>query len=111
MVYPKSCTSCTCVLCETLAWPEPLPPGGNAYRIERRDEPVGEAIPTVEAIPAEVGKPEAAALDNGYRSPTNVEALTVRGIEPYIATGRDSHHQTCRSASLSTTTSLAGTSF
>jgi transposase len=53
----------------------------------------GEAIPTVEAIPAEVGKPEAAALDNGYWSPTNIEGLTGRGIEPYIATGRDSHHR------------------
>ena len=42
----------------------------------------GEAIPTVEAIPAEVGKPEAAALDNGYWSPTNVEKLKARGIEP-----------------------------
>ena len=31
-----------------------------------------EAIPTVEAIPAEVGKPRAAALDVGYWSPTNV---------------------------------------
>ena len=30
--YPKSCTSWTCVLCETLAWPEPLPPGGNTHR-------------------------------------------------------------------------------
>jgi len=27
--YPKSCTSWTCVLCETLTWPEPLPPGGD----------------------------------------------------------------------------------
>jgi transposase len=53
----------------------------------------GEAIPTVDAIPAEVGKPKAAALDNGYWSPTNVEELDARGIEPYIATGRDSHHQ------------------
>jgi transposase len=53
----------------------------------------GEAIPTVDAIPAEVGKPEAAALDNGYWSPTNVEELKVRGIEPYIATGRDRHYQ------------------
>lgn len=52
----------------------------------------GEAIPTVEAIPAEVGKPRAAALDNGYWSPTNVEGLTVRGIEPFVATGRDSHY-------------------
>jgi transposase len=51
-----------------------------------------EAIPTVDAIPAAVGKPEAAALDNGYWSPTNVKKLEARGIEPYIATGRDSHH-------------------
>jgi transposase len=52
-----------------------------------------EAIPTVDAIPAEVGKPKAAALDNGYWSPTNVEELERRCIEPYIATGRDSHYQ------------------
>jgi transposase len=53
----------------------------------------GEAIPTVDAIPTEVGKPRAAVLDNGYWSPTNVENLKRRGIEPYIATGRDSHYQ------------------
>ena len=52
-----------------------------------------EALPTVDAIPAEVGKPKAAALDNGYWSPTNVAGLDERRIEPYIATGRDSHHQ------------------
>jgi transposase len=52
-----------------------------------------EALPTVDAIPAKVGKPQAAALDNGYWSPTNVVGLDERRIEPYIATGRDSHHQ------------------
>jgi len=52
-----------------------------------------EAVPTVDAIPAEIGKPQAAALDTGYWSPSNVERLTSREIEPYIATGRDSHHQ------------------
>jgi transposase len=52
-----------------------------------------EAIPTVDAIPAGVGKPRAAALDNGYWSPTNVEELERRSIEPFIATGRDSHYQ------------------
>jgi len=52
-----------------------------------------EAIPTVDAIPAEIGKPQAVALDTGYWSPSNVERLTAREIEPYIATGRDSHHQ------------------
>jgi transposase len=52
-----------------------------------------EAIPTVDAIPAKVGRPKAAALDNGYWSPLNVERLTARNVEPYIATGRDSHRQ------------------
>ena len=51
-----------------------------------------EAAPAVDAISSEVGTPEAAALDNGYWSPTNVKALEDRGIEPYIATGREPHH-------------------
>jgi transposase len=55
-----------------------------------------EAIPTVDAIPAQIGKPKAAALDNGYWSPTNVEELLGRGIESFIATGRDSHNQSWR---------------
>jgi len=52
-----------------------------------------EAIPTVDAIPPEAGKPAAAALDNGYFSPTNITQFAARGIEPYIATGREPHHQ------------------
>lgn len=63
---------------------------GNTVSNHVNDQ--GEAIPTVDAIPAELGKPEAAALDNGYWNPTNVEELKARDIEPYIATGRDSHH-------------------
>jgi transposase len=52
-----------------------------------------EAEPTLDSIPTELGQPKAAALDTGYFSPTNVEALANRGIEPYIATGGDSHNQ------------------
>jgi len=52
-----------------------------------------EALPTVDAIPAEIGKPPAGALDNGYYSPETVEGLEARGIDPYIATGREPHHQ------------------
>ena len=52
-----------------------------------------EVVPTVDSIPPELGRPEAAALDNGYFSPTNIEALERRGIDPYIATGRESHNQ------------------
>jgi len=55
-----------------------------------------EAIPTVDAIPTQIGRPKAAALDNGYWSPTNVEKLLERSIEPFIATGRDSHNQSWR---------------
>jgi transposase len=52
-----------------------------------------EAVPTVDAIPPQIGKPEAAALDTGYFSAANVAAFEQRGIAPYIATGRDPHHQ------------------
>ena len=51
-----------------------------------------EAEPAVNAISLKVGKPEAAALDNGYWSPANVKALEDRGIDAYIATGREPHH-------------------
>jgi len=50
-----------------------------------------EIVPTVEAIPAALGTPEAAALDQGYFSATNVTTLEGLGIEPYIATGREPH--------------------
>jgi len=51
-----------------------------------------EAEPTVDAISPRVGTPDAAALDNGYWSPANVKALEDRGIDTYIATGREPHH-------------------
>jgi transposase len=51
----------------------------------------GEALPTVDAIPAELGTPQAAALDAGYFGAPNVLGLETRGIEPYIATGREPH--------------------
>jgi transposase len=53
----------------------------------------GEAIPTLDAIPAQVGQPEAAALDNGYFSEHNITEMEVRGVDPYIATGREPHHR------------------
>ena len=51
-----------------------------------------EAVPTLEAISPKVGKPEAAALDNGYFSATNITAFENAGVVPYIATGREPHH-------------------
>ncbi len=52
-----------------------------------------EAEPTLEAIAPEVGTPEAVAMDNGYFSEVNVQACERRGIEPYIATGREPHQK------------------
>jgi len=51
-----------------------------------------EAEPTIDAISPRVGTPDAAALDNGYWSPGNIKALEDRGIDPYIAPGREPHH-------------------
>jgi hypothetical protein len=51
-----------------------------------------EAEPTLEAIPPALGTPDAAALDAGYIGPATLAACAKRGIEPYIATGRDPHH-------------------
>jgi transposase len=56
-----------------------------------------EAEPTLEAIAPEVGKPTAAALDNGYFSADNIAACEQRGIDPYIATGREAHHKSWHS--------------
>ena len=52
-----------------------------------------EAIPTLDAIAAELGKPEAGALDTGYFSENNITKMELRGIAPYIATGREPHHR------------------
>jgi len=52
-----------------------------------------EAEPTLAAIPSVIGMPEAAALDAGYSGPATLTACEKRGIEPYIATGRDPHHR------------------
>jgi transposase len=51
-----------------------------------------EAEPTLESISPTIGVPEAAALDAGYFGEASLSACAKRGIEPYIATGRDPHH-------------------
>jgi transposase len=52
-----------------------------------------EAEPTLEALSPKPGKPTGAALDNGFFSEHNINALQQRQIEPYIATGREAHYQ------------------
>ena len=52
-----------------------------------------EALPTLDALAPELGQPAAAALDNGFFSEANIAGMEARGIEPYIATGREPHHK------------------
>jgi transposase len=52
-----------------------------------------EAEPTLDALDAQLGKPKGAALDNGFFSEHNIQALEQRNIEPYIATGREAHYK------------------
>jgi transposase len=52
-----------------------------------------EAEPTLDALPTELGQPDGVAMDNGYFSASNIEATEERGIEPYIATGREAYYQ------------------
>jgi len=55
-----------------------------------------EAEPTLEALSPQLGQPPAGALDNGYWSEPSLRAFAARGIEPYIATGREAHHKSWR---------------
>lgn len=64
---------------------------GNSLSNHTNDQ--AEIEPTLNAIPTKIGKPSAAALDNGYFSEANIKKLEERGIDSYIATGRDSHFQ------------------
>ena len=63
-----------------------------AHALSNHPNDKQEAVPTLEALSPEVGEPDAVALDNGYFSEDNIQACQIRGIEPYIATGREPHH-------------------
>ena len=67
-----------------------------AHSLSNHPTDHNEALPTLDAIAPEVGTPEAAALDTGYFSATNITEMEQRGIDPYIATGRDAHYKSWR---------------
>ena len=48
------------------------------------------------ALPKELGEAETLLADNGYFSEANVKACAAAGVEPLIALGRDTHHQSLR---------------
>jgi transposase len=47
----------------------------------------------LDALPQELGDVDTLLADNGYFSDANVNACVEAGIDPLIATGRQSHHQ------------------
>jgi transposase len=50
-------------------------------------------VSRIAALPKGLGEPQTLLADNGYFSATNVAACAAVGIEPLIALGRQSHHQ------------------
>ena len=64
-----------------------------AHSLSNHPNDKEEALPTLDALAPPLGTPEAVTLDNGFFSESNIAALEARGIEPYIATGRDPHHK------------------
>jgi transposase len=64
-----------------------------AHSLSNHPNDQHEMEPTLDALAAAVGQADAAALDNGYFSAANIAACIERGIEPYIATGREAHQR------------------
>jgi transposase len=64
-----------------------------AHALSNHPNDQREAIPTLDSLSPEVGKPQAVAMDTGYFSAANMAACQQRGIDPYIATGREPHHR------------------
>lgn len=65
-------------------------------RVTNQPNDKNETLPDLDAVPAAVGRPKAAAGDNGFYSAANITGLEARGIEPYLATGREPHHKNWR---------------
>jgi len=63
---------------------------GNILLDHPNDKQAG--VPTAQAIPAALGRPVAALMDNGYFSLATIQAFLAMGIDPYIAPARERHH-------------------
>lgn len=65
-------------------------------RVTNHPNDKNETLSDLDAVPAAVGRPKAAAGDNGFYSAANIAGLEARDIEPYLATGREPHHKNWR---------------
>lgn len=64
-----------------------------AHTLSNHPNDQQELEPTLDALSPDLGQANAAAADNGYFSANNIDICLERGIEPYIATGREPHHR------------------
>lgn len=67
-----------------------------AHTLSQYTNNQNEAIPSLNAIPAQVARPKASILDISYFSESNITEAELRGIDPCIATGREPHHKSWR---------------
>jgi len=68
-----------------------------ANTISNHPNDYGELEPTLDAIPDELGTPDAAAVDNGYFCENNIIVCETLGIDLYAATGREPHYRSWKS--------------
>lgn len=62
-----------------------------AQRVIARQNDVDQLVPLLDEIAANAGTPREISADAGYCSEANLEAIDVRGIRGYVATGRQTH--------------------
>lgn len=60
-----------------------------AARVSRSASDANELLADVEAIPAELGRPETVLADNGFAHQSEVERLEAEGIEVLVAMGAE----------------------
>jgi len=64
-----------------------------SYHVSAHAHDQLDALPTIDALVSHLGKPKRVALDSGYLSDANIAGFEARQIDPYIAVGRQTHHQ------------------
>ena len=63
-----------------------------AYDVTNKQNDVDELLPMLDQIEANLGElPAELSADNGYLSEANLQGLEDRGVEGYVATGRQKH--------------------
>jgi hypothetical protein len=65
----------------------------NVVQAPNDKQQIEPMLAKINALPENLGKADVMLGDNGYFSAANVTACLAAGLEPLLAMGRDSHHQ------------------